>query len=154
MTSAVSSEYLLPILPPVTARQVKRSGLERRNCAVAQFLKQLDVSAMWDTGSMVTCVSKRLARYLGLASFESIPLTSLYGTSLVNVCFMDIVLPDGISIKNIKVTEIETPNDFDIIIGMNIIRLGDFALCNDHGNTVMTFSLPTSNTPIDSMKEE
>jgi hypothetical protein len=58
---------------------------------------------------------------------------------------MDIMLPDGIVVQNIKAMEIETPSDFDIIIGMNIIRLGDFALRNDHGNTVMTFSLPSSN---------
>jgi hypothetical protein len=24
------------------------------------------------------------------------------------------------------------------LVGMNIIRLGDFALCNDHGKSVMT----------------
>jgi hypothetical protein len=127
---------ILRVITPVTAWQAKKSGLKR---------KQLDVRAMWDTGSMVTCVSKRLVRYLELTSFESTSLTSLHGTSLADVCLMDIVLPDGISIENIKVTEIETPNDFDIIIGMNIIRFGDFSLCNDHGNTVMTFSLPSSN---------
>jgi hypothetical protein len=57
---------------------------------------------------------------------------------------MDIVLPDGLSLKNVRVTAIKTQNDFDIIIGMNIIRLGDFALSNDHGCTVMSFSLPAS----------
>jgi hypothetical protein len=126
---------ILRVLTPVTARQAKSSGFE---------LKQLDVSAMWDTGSMVTCVSKRLVRYLGLTSFESTTLTSLHGDSVTNVCFMDIVLPDGIVIENVSAMEIETQRDFDIIIGMNIIRLGDFSLCNDQGNTVMTFSLPSS----------
>jgi hypothetical protein len=136
---------ILRVLTPVTARQAKRSGLE---------LKQLDARAMWDTGSMGTCVSTKLARHLGLVPLKAIRLASLHGDSLVNQCFMDIMLPDGIVVQNVKVMEIETPNDFDIIIGMNIIRLGDFSLCNDHGNTVMTFSLPASNTPLDSVKQE
>jgi hypothetical protein len=50
--------------------------------------------------------------------------------------------------------EIETQSDFDIIIGMNIIRLGDFALFNGLGNTVMSFRLPSSDTPIDFVKSE
>jgi predicted aspartyl protease len=123
------------VITPVTGRQTKHSGLER---------KQLDVSAMWDTGSMGTCVSTKLARYLGLVPLKAIRLASLHGDSLVNECFMDIVLPDGIVVQNVKAMEIETWSDFDIIIGMNIIRLGDFSLCNDQGNTVMTFSLPSS----------
>ncbi|MDR3170445.1 MAG: hypothetical protein LBU17_02325 [Treponema sp.] len=61
---------------------------------------------------------------------------------------MDIVLPDGIVIENIMAMEIETQSDFDII------RIGDFALFNDHGNTVMSFRLPSSNTPIDFAKPE
>jgi predicted aspartyl protease len=125
---------ILRVITPVTACQVKRSGLE---------VKQLDVRAMWDTGSMGTCVSTELARYLGLAPFRTTTLTSLHGDSVANVCLMDLVLPDGIMIENVMAMEIETRRDFDIIIGMNIIRLGDFSLCNDHGNTVMTFSLPT-----------
>jgi hypothetical protein len=133
------------VITPVTGRQTKHSGLER---------KQLDVSAMWDTDSMGTCVSTRLARHLGLAPFRTTTLASLHGDSVTNVCFMDIVLPDEIVIENVMAMEIETQRDFDIIIGMNIIRLGDFSLCNDHGNTVMTFSLPSSNTPLDFVKQE
>jgi hypothetical protein len=36
-----------------------------------------------------------------------------------------------------------------MIIGMNSISLGDFAISNDNGKTVMSFKLPASNIPVD-----
>jgi hypothetical protein len=62
---------------------------------------------------------------------------------------MDIILPDGIRIANVPVAEIDSEREFDIIIGMNIISLGDFAISNNNGKTVMSFRLPSANLPID-----
>jgi hypothetical protein len=41
-----------------------------------------------------------------------------------------------------------------MIIGMNIISLGDFAISNDNGKTVMSFRLPAANIPIDFSKPD
>jgi hypothetical protein len=103
---------------------------------------------------MGTCVSTQLAESLDLKLLDPVTLSSFLGEKEVNVCLIDIEFPDGTIIRNIKSMIIEMKSDFDIIIGMNIIRLGNFSLVNDNGNTVMTFSLPSSNKPVDSMKPE
>jgi hypothetical protein len=45
--------------------------------------------------------------------------------------------------------EIIPSGAFDMIIGMNIISRGDFALSNSEGKTIMSFRIPSSNVPID-----
>jgi protein-tyrosine-phosphatase len=107
---------------------------------------------MWDTGSIGTCISSRLAEILGLKSVDSWQLKSIHDSKPANVYILDILLPDGISIQNVLATEITTEGEFDCIIGMNIIRLGDFSITNNNGKTVMSFRLPTANVPIDFTK--
>jgi hypothetical protein len=135
-------EPIARVITSVTVRQAESS------CREGLSPRQIDVRAMWDTGSLATCVSTRIAHYLGLNHTESISLTSVHGTTLAKVYPLDIVLPDGIVIANIKAPEIGDRSDFDIIIGMNIIRLGDFALSNDNGKPVMSFRLPSGNVPV------
>jgi hypothetical protein len=104
---------------------------------------------MWDTGSTGTCISARLARYLELSSVASLDLTTVHDSKASNVYMLDIILPDGIRIANVPAAEIDSKREFDIIIGMNIISLGDFAITNNSGKTVMSFRLPSANLPID-----
>jgi hypothetical protein len=67
---------------------------------------------------------------------------------------LDIILPDKTTISNLTVVEIDSTGAYDVIIGMNIIGLGDFALSNDHGKTLFSFRLPAGNRPIDFTKIE
>jgi len=63
-------------------------------------------------------------------------------------------LPNGVKIDNVKATECDELNGpFEVLIGMDIISLGDFALTNKDGKSVFTFRIP-SITRIDFVKEE
>jgi hypothetical protein len=65
------------------------------------------------------------------------------------------VLPAELSFMSILVTEsleIELcpvyiadfdDDDFDMIIGMDIITMGDFAICNTDGKTSFSFAMPS-----------
>jgi hypothetical protein len=90
-----------------------------------------------------------LAEYLGLISIASLDLTSVHDSKPSNVYLMDMIFPDKITANNVLAAEIIPSGEFDIIIGMNIISLGDFAITNDYGKTIMSFRLPSSNIPID-----
>jgi hypothetical protein len=53
------------------------------------------------------------------------------------------------TIRNVRVTEFIDENDFDVIIGMDIITCGDFAISNYGRKTVVSFRIPSQNPPID-----
>jgi hypothetical protein len=116
-----------------------------------EYIK-FDARAMWDTGSTGCCISQNLADSLGLTSIASLDLVSAHGSKPSDVYILDILMPDGILVKNVIAAEIIPSGAFDMIIGMNIISLGDFAISNENGKTVMSFRLPSSNLPIDFSK--
>jgi hypothetical protein len=137
------------IITPVTVRQAEQF------CINYGFeVKPAEARGMWDTGSTGCCISQTLAEYLDLTTVDSWSLTSVHGSKPSKVYFLDIILPDKITIANIPVVEIDTGQQYDLIIGMNIISLGDFAISNNGGNTVMSFRLPASKIPIDFSKDE
>ncbi|GHV76633.1 hypothetical protein AGMMS49942_14540 [Spirochaetia bacterium] len=117
-------------------------------------LKPLEVRAMWDTGSTGCCVSEKLANALDLIGIASLDLTSAHGSKPANVYLIDLLFPDNTKAKNVIAAEIIPSGEFEIIIGMNIITRGDFALSNDRGKTVMSFRLPSTHSPIDFSEQE
>lgn len=52
-------------------------------------------------------------------------------------------LPNDKIIANLTVVGIDFNDDVDVLIGMDIITLGDFALSNFEGKTVFTFRIPS-----------
>jgi len=55
------------------------------------------------------------------------------------------MLPNNIVIKKLQIGDGEF-QDFDFLIGMDVISLGDFHLTND-GNTVFKFVIPPEDSP-------
>jgi len=100
------------------------------------------IKAMWDTGCTDCCVSRRLVRLLGLQPVGETGLKSAHDDRVTKVYSIDIKLPGEPMISNILAAEIDAQLDFDIIIGLDIIRRGNFHLDNVNGTTVFTFSLP------------
>jgi hypothetical protein len=62
---------------------------------------------------------------------------------------VDILLPNMVSVRDVYVTEFIDDGDFDVIIGMDIITCGDFAISNYGRKTVVSFRVPAQNPPID-----
>ncbi|MBK5203582.1 MAG: SEC-C domain-containing protein [Prolixibacteraceae bacterium] len=54
-----------------------------------------------------------------------------------------LLLPNNVSFRSVSVTECESLGAFDVLIGMDIIGNGDFAVSNLDGKTHMTFRLPS-----------
>ena len=64
---------------------------------------------------------------------------------VINTCvyFVCIGLPNGVKIPTIKVTEGNIGPGADILIGMDIIGNGDFAVTNKDFKTVFSYRMPS-----------
>ena len=99
--------------------------------------------AVWDTGATGSCITPRVVKELGLSVIGKIICHHVQGKSLTSKYFVNIVLPNRIGVSEISVTEGEISDDIDVLIGMDIITLGDFAISNVNGRTHFTFRTPS-----------
>jgi predicted aspartyl protease len=109
--------------------------------------------ALIDTGSTGSCISRSFASSAQLKSFKIIKVLGAHGFAFVPVYLVDVLLPNGILFSNMEAAEFYGGNNFDFIIGMNILRKGDMALSNAHGEMVFSFRIPPAETHIDFAKE-
>jgi hypothetical protein len=98
--------------------------------------------ALWDTGAMSTAITPALAKKLGLKVVSRTKMTTPSGTSDCNQYFITLLLPNKVEIKDVLVLE-AIPANCDILIGMDIIAMGDFAVSHFEGKTVFSFRIPS-----------
>ena len=70
----------------------------------------------------------------------------------VPVFLTNITLPNGVRIEGIPVSQVDLGEDIDVLIGMDIITMGDFAVTSPGGKTKFSFRYP-SLADIDFVKE-
>ncbi len=98
---------------------------------------------LWDTGATISVVTKRVATDLGLATEALIPIQAAGGLlDDVPQHYVDVQLPGGMRIPGRAVAQLPLA-DHDVIIGMDIISQGDFAVSNFNGKTTFTFRMPS-----------
>jgi len=64
------------------------------------------------------------------------------GKSVANKYLVNIILPNNVVIQSVAVTE-GALIEMDMLIGMDIITLGDFAVTNKDNKTTMSFRVPS-----------
>ncbi|MCD8281679.1 MAG: SEC-C domain-containing protein [Prevotella sp.] len=110
---------------------------------------------IWDTGAMTSAVTKDVANQLGLQPVQKASVRGVNGVNIANVYLVAITLNNkNITVKT-RVTECDAlsdDNSVGVLIGMDIISLGDFCITNYEGKTVMTFRVPSLES-IDYVKE-
>ena len=109
--------------------------------------------ALIDTGATGSCISRRFATSAQLKPFKMGTVIGAHGVVIVPVYRVDVLLPNGILFTNMEVAEFFGNNNFDFIIGMNILRMGDMALTNAKGKAVFSFRIPPADNHIDFMQE-
>lgn len=79
---------------------------------------------------------------MGLQSIGKVDVNHANGTSTRDKFLVNVILPNNVVIASVTVvTGILT--DFDVLVGMDIITLGDFSLTNKNGETTMSFRIPS-----------
>jgi hypothetical protein len=103
----------------------------------------LKFKALWDTGATGCVISSKVVRYLKLIPIGKAKVFHANGDSIVNVYSVDIVLSDELSFDGLIVTEGVLP-DIDVLIGMDIISQGDFAITASQQKTKFSFQVPST----------
>jgi predicted aspartyl protease len=108
-------------------------------------------TALWDTGASGTVISKAVVDKLALKPIGKSKVFHANGESIVNVYAINLFLPNQVAFQFIKVTE-GVLSGFDLLIGMDIITIGDFSISNVGGKTTFSFRVP-SIKEVDFVKE-
>jgi len=113
-------------------------------CAVSNGDRSVVVNALWDTGASFTCISKNVVQKLDLTSIGKRTIVTPSSSTTVNRYLVNIKLPNNVEIVNLEVCDSEIgKGGFDVLVGMDIITRGDFAVSNYSGKTVFTFRTPS-----------
>lgn len=113
----------------------------------------IKVKAVWDTGASMSLVSKEVADLLKLPVGESSEIRGAFDSKCncpKSVARLMIVLGAQTITHNVQVAE--RPHcdlDCDVVLGLDFITLGDFALSHDGKQLLMSFTFPPINVPLD-----
>jgi hypothetical protein len=126
---------------PVTLDEAKNNSIDIRQ-----------YTAIWDTGATNSVITKKVVEDLNLKPINVVKTNHAGGTSMANVYLVNIALPNGVMAGQIKVTEAQLTENEDIaeseqnrvLIGMDIIGGGDFAVTNFENKTTMSFRIPSA----------
>lgn len=101
--------------------------------------------AVWDTGATGTVITKAVADALGLKPIGVIEVFHTQGRGLTNEYLVNVALPNNVIVGGVRVTE-GVLQGCDVLIGMDIISMGDFAVTNAtaHGGTTLSFCIPSA----------
>lgn len=103
--------------------------------------KAIKAFAIWDTGATGSVITPKIANDLGLKPIGKTEVHTAGGTHVQNEYMICLHLPNSIGV-NVRVTEANIFND-EILIGMDVIGLGDFAVTNFNDNTIFSFRIPS-----------
>lgn len=113
----------------------------------------IPAKALWDTGATHSAITNKLAVTLGLKPISKANVNTAGGNTLQNVYMVNIYLPNFVVVPYVTVTECSSvAGKFDVLIGMDIITLGDFSITNVGRKTILSYRTPSYQT-IDYVKE-
>ncbi len=101
--------------------------------------------AIWDTGASGTVVTRKVVKECGLIPTSQTKIVGVNSSRLSDVYLVDIHLPNQVIVQEHRVAEAEAlaGDDAQVLIGMDIIGLGDFAVSNFRDRTSFTFRIPS-----------
>ena len=101
-----------------------------------------EYKAIWDTGATGTVITKKVVDECGLKPTGVTVVHTAAGEFKTNTYLVNAWLPNKVMVPNVEATLGELIGT-DVLIGMNIINQGDFAVTNKDGKTVFSFRLPS-----------
>jgi hypothetical protein len=109
-------------------------------------------NAIWDTGATNCVITQAVVDACGLAPIGMTRVQGVHGTEDAEVYLVNVYLPNQVFFQSVRVTKGAFVGA-DILIGMDIITQGDFAVTNLGGVTKFSYRYP-SETHIDFVVEQ
>ena len=101
-----------------------------------------EIVAQWDTGASMSAISKKLVEMMNLPTVSMTKIGTAGGVVPSTVHIIDLQLPNGNKIEALKVVSADLAGA-QMLIGMDVIALGDFAISNYKGKTIFNFRIPS-----------
>jgi hypothetical protein len=126
------------LITPINVLPVASRDKSLRNVSV-------ELDALWDTGATKSCMRPGLRDRLNLRMFRigsSVTIAGIGGKVQADFTIVSIFLANNLKIEYCPVYVLDFPGSSDLIIGMDIVMKGDFAVCNADGKTSFSFAVP------------
>lgn len=102
-----------------------------------------DYIGLWDTGATRTMITQRVVTENGLQPTGFAHVNHAHGTAQAQKFMINVGLPNSVMFHGVQVT-MGVLSNFDVLIGMDIISQGDFAVTNFQGKTAFTYRTPSA----------
>ena len=126
---------------PITSCFVSAAWLPQEESAAPPML---EFDALWDTGATGSVISQEVAAKLELLPEGTAKVFHAQGSTHVPKYFVNLGLPNGVEVVGVEALE-GVLEGCGVLIGMDIINLGDFAVTNQDGVTMLSFQMPSVN---------
>lgn len=115
-----------------------------RSSLAGEDKKTFRALAIWDTGATGSVITQEIVTACGLKPIGMVNTHTVNGVRASEVFLVEVKLPNGVVIHQVRVTVGDMGEGGpQMLIGMDIIGLGDFAITNLGGKTVFTFRVPS-----------
>ncbi|MFH1092115.1 MAG: SEC-C metal-binding domain-containing protein [Pseudomonadota bacterium] len=99
--------------------------------------------SIWDTGATNTSINRKVVEECGLIQIGIERVRTASEVIDAPTFLINIGLPNGFMVVGVPAAQLPLAHNLDVLIGMDVITTGDFALSNYQGKTVMTFRSPS-----------
>ncbi len=100
-------------------------------------------SAIWDTGATNSVITQKV---IDECDLKPTGMTMVHGVEReykTETFLVNILLPNKVGFREVRVTKGELPGTEEVLIGMDIINQGDFAITHKDDKTLFSFRWPS-----------
>jgi predicted aspartyl protease len=97
---------------------------------------------IWDTGATGSVIMQKVVNDLALKPFGMTKVIGVNGEHFTETYYVSIGLPNGVGFSSVRVTKGNVLSA-DVLIGMDIISTGGFAITHVAGKTCFSFRNPS-----------
>ena len=127
----------------ITTEVLVSSAFGPSQAKVPSIIEQFN--AIWDTEATNSVISKHVVDKCGLKPIGMAEVHTAGGTRTSEVFLVNIFLPNKVIMQNVRATQgnLSSISGIDVLVGMDIIGRGDFAVTNMDGKTTFSFRVPS-----------
>lgn len=98
------------------------------------ILRRISITALWDTGAVVSAISRHVADRIGLKAQERTLLGSAAGVvhAFKDIVLLDLFIDDSVIPVKAAIVDSIPGQGNDFLIGMDVIQCGDLSITTDH----------------------
>ncbi len=100
--------------------------------------------ALWDTGASGSVITEKVVQNISPPHIGFTEVHTASETIRSPIYLVSIRLPGDVIFFDRRVTVGNLKGNFEVLIGMDIIGLSDFAVTSGNGNTTFSFRFPSS----------